>query len=162
MDWLQEFITENLSFTGKCYRHCDRPTKMNIIVAGSDRLVAAYTCPDGFVSQVVYFGPKPDVGWFVNWITDQVGKENFDERDIRLASRHGWELGKNAQETLEDKLGSGAVIKQLYWTRYPKTEQQKQQAVSLCVGDASKPGCRKLFIHDNNSTERLCPTCSAN
>jgi hypothetical protein len=162
MDWLREFIMENLSFNGKCYRHCDRPTTMNIVVANSDRLVASYTCPDGFVSQVVYFSQKPDLGWFVNWITDQVGKENFDERDIRLASRHGWELGKNAQETLEDKLGSGAVIKQLYWTRYPKTELQEQQAVSLCVGDGSKPGCRRLFIHDKNSTERLCPTCRAN
>jgi hypothetical protein len=161
MDWLQEFVTENLSFTGKCYRHCDRPTSMNVISASSDWLVAAYTCPDGFVSQVVYFSPKPDHGWFINWITDQVGKENFSERDIRLASRHGWELGKDAQRKMESKLGSGATIKELYWTRYPNTEREKQQAVSLCLGDGTKPGCWKLFIHNRDSKEMLCRACRA-
>ena len=76
-----------------------------------------------------------------------------------MASRHGWELGEDAQEILGARLGEGAKITEVYWTRYPKSEEEKQQAVSLCIGDGSKTGCMKLFIHDRKSVERLCPSC---
>jgi len=84
-----------------------------------------------------------------------------NHRDLRVASRHGWELGGDAQEILDSRLGEGAGVNEIYWTRYPKTEEQKQQAVSLCVGDGSKVGCMRLFMHDRNSVERLCPSCRA-
>lgn len=161
MDWFPEFVLKYLNFTGKCYRHCDKPTAMTVVSQNSTSLVGAYLCPEGFVSQVVYFSDQPDREWFEHLLHEQVGQENVNQRDLRVASRHGWELGGDAQETLNSRLGKGASITEIYWTRYPKTEEQKQQATSLCVGDGSKVGCMKLFMHDRYSVERLCPSCRA-
>lgn len=161
MDWFPDFILKYLSFTGKCFRHCEKPTSMKVISRDSANLVGAYVCPDGFVSQVVYFSLAPDQPWFEAMLSDQVGKENLSQRDIRVASRHGWELGGQAQGTLQSKLGERGAIREIYWTRYPKTDAQKQQAVSLCMGKVSRAGCMKLFIHDRNSLETLCPSCKA-
>ena len=134
---------------------------MKLISADSTRVLGAYVCSDGFVSQVVYFSPKPDSKWFNDLISGQVGEENFTSKDVRLASRHGWELGGNAVATLEAKLGTNPSITEIYWTRYPRTEAQKQVAISLCTGDSSQSGCLKLFAHDRNSVERFCPSCKA-
>jgi hypothetical protein len=161
MDWFPEFVLKYLNFTGKCYRHCGKPTAMTVLSQNSISLVGAYLCPEGFVSQVVYFSTRPDREWFENWIRAQVGQENVNQRDLRVASRHGWELGGNAQEILDSRLEEGASVTEIYWTRYPKTEEQKLQAVSICVGDESKVGCMKLFMHDRSSLERLCSSCRA-
>ena len=161
MDWFPEFVIKYLNFTGKCYRHCDKPTAMKVVSQNSTSLVGAYICPQGFVSQVVYFSIKPDREWFENSLRAQVGQEKVIHRDLRVASRYGWELGGDAQETLDSRLGEGTGVTEIYWTRYPKTEEEKQQGVSLCVGDGSKVGCMKLFMRDRNSTERLCLSCRA-
>jgi hypothetical protein len=161
MDWFPEYVRKYLSFTGKCFRHCDKPTVMTVLSQNPTRLIGAYSCPDGFVSQVVYFSTEPDRDWFERLLQEQVGSENVSHRDLRVASRHGWELGGDAQELLRVRLGEGAAITEVYWTRYPKSEEQKQQAVSVCMGDQSREGCLKLFMHDRNSVERLCPSCRA-
>jgi hypothetical protein len=159
MTLFPELVKRYLSYTGKCFRHCDKPTTMTTILEDSKRLVGAYTCPDGFVSQVVYFSLKPNLEWFTGFLSSQVGQGNISREDIRVASRHGWELGGDAEEALQRELKPSASIKEAYWTRYPKTEKQKQQAISLCLGEGSRKGCMKLFIHDRLSTERFCPAC---
>jgi hypothetical protein len=161
MNWFPEFVLKHLNFTGKCYRHCDKPTAMTVVSQNSTSLVGAYLCPEGFVSQVVYFSIQPDLKWFEDLLREQVGQENVNHRDLRVASRHGWELGGDAQEMLASRLGKLARITEVYWTRYPKTEEQKRQAVSLCVGDESKAGCMRLFMHDRISVEQFCPSCKA-
>jgi hypothetical protein len=130
---------------------------MTTILEDPERFVGAYTCPDGFVSQVVYFSLKPNLEWFTSFLSSQVGEGILRREDIRVATRHGWELG--AEEAFKEELGLGAPIKEAYWTRYPKTEEQKQQAVSLCLGDESRKGCLNLFTHDRLSTPKLCPAC---
>ena len=132
---------------------------MRLMVEDSARILGAYVCPDGFVSQVVYFTQKPDLKWFTDKITSEVGQENFTSNDVRVASRHGWELGGNARETLEAKAGTNSEITEVYWTRYPRTDAEKQIAISLCIGDPSKSGCLKLFAHDRNIVERFCAAC---
>jgi hypothetical protein len=153
LEWFPEFVQKYLSFTGKCYRHCDKPTSMKILSQTTSQVIGAYVCPDGFVSQVVYFSPKPDLVSFRNLLEDHVGKGAVSSRDIRIATRHGWELGANATQTLESSLGLGAGITEAYWRRYPKTEEEKQQAVSLCRS------CNRLFIHSSKYNERNCPLC---
>jgi hypothetical protein len=132
---------------------------MKVLVQDPTRIIGAYVCPDGFVSQVVYFSQKPNLKWFSDTIVNQVGSENFTTNDVRVATRHGWELGGGAVETLEAQLGPNPSVTEVYWTRYPKTEAQKQIAISVCTGDVSHPGCLRLFAHDRNEIERLCPTC---
>jgi hypothetical protein len=161
MVWFPEFVHNYLTFTGKCYRHCDKPTTIKVVSQDPDRVLGAYACPGGAVSHVVYFSLKPDLAWFEKFLSDQVGGENVQTRDIRLATRHGWELGKGAQHELESKLGPGGSVREVYWRRYPKTDDQKQRIVSLCTGTESKAGCLKLFMQGKESNERLCPACRA-
>jgi len=123
------------------------------------RVLGAYVCQDGFVSQVVYFGPRPDLEWFSSTVSAQVGAANFKANDVRRATRHGWELGSQALEVLETQLGANPSISEIYWTRYPKTEEEKQVAISLCLGDGSRQGCLRLFSHDAKRVDRLCPAC---
>lgn len=110
---------------------------MRVVAEDSTSIVGAYVCPDGFVSQVVYFSQKPDLKWFTDKLEMEVGKENFTSNDVRVASRHGWELGGNAFEALEAKAGTNSPITEVYWTRYARTDAAKQIAISLCVGDRS-------------------------
>ena len=159
MDWLSKFVEEHLSFTGKCFRHCDKPTSMKLIHEDSSRVLGAYACPDGFVSQVVYLSQKPDINWFKRTINSQIGNENFTASDIRVATRHGWELGGTAYETLKTHLRSNSSLTEVYWTRYARTDAQKKIAISLCVGDTSRRGCLKLFAHEAEKTELFCPAC---
>jgi hypothetical protein len=161
MDWFPGFVQKYLTFTGKCYRHCDRPTTIKIVSQDSEQVLGAYICPDGVVSHVVYFSLKPNLEWFENLLSDQVGRENIEGRDIRLATRHGWELGKGAQEGLIAKLGPGGSVTEVYWRRYPKGDAQKQMIVSLCIGNGSKPGCSRLFMQGEKSNEKPCPVCRA-
>ena len=132
------------------------------MVEESARVLGAYVCPDGFVSQVVYFSQKPDLKWFTDMLTSEVGEENFTPNDVRVASRHGWELGGKALETLEAKAGTNSPINEVYWTRYARTDAEKQIAISLCIGEGSRSGCLKLFAHDRNTVERFCPACKSN
>ena len=163
MSTLKVFIDRHLTFTGKCFHHCEKPTTMRIIKDSDEKIVAAYTCPDGFVSQVVYFArSKPDLEWFRNLLSEQVGKRNVSKRDIRIASRYGWELGEQARQELESQLGPKGKITEVYWTRYPKTEQQKKIAISLCIGDSNDPGCMKLFAHSRRSKPVRCTVCTHN
>jgi hypothetical protein len=161
MDWFPEFILQHLNFTGKCYRHCDKPTSMKVISKEPGSLLGAYVCPDGFVSQVVYFSTKPDREYFLRTLTAEVGQEHLNPRDIRVASRHGWELGREAEKALRSKLGEAGVIHELYWTRYPRTDAEKLMVVSLCTGDGAKAGCLRLFMHARSSIEKFCPSCKA-
>jgi hypothetical protein len=132
---------------------------MKVISQDSTRVLGAYTCPDGFVSQVVYFSQRPDLNWFNSTISKQVGPENFTTNDVRTARRHGWELGANADESLKAKLGPNSSLTEVYWTRYARTNAQKQIAISLCTGDSSHPGCLKLFAHESGNVEKLCLAC---
>jgi hypothetical protein len=159
MDWFPEFVLKYLSFEGKCFRHCDKPTTMQVFSQDASRLVGAYVCPDGFVSQVVYFSTTPDLKWFEDMISKQVGSENFASRDVRVGARHGWELEGDARHLLETKLGTDGSITEAYWTRYPKTDAQKQVAISLCNGEGARKGRPHLFAHDRTNSDKLCHEC---
>jgi len=162
MSTLRALIDHHLTFTGKCFHHCKNPTTMRIIKETSGRIVAAYTCPDGFVSQVVYFtDSKPDLEWFHEFLSQQVEKRNVGKRDVRIATRYGWELEGDARREIQSQLGPEGKLTEVYWTRYPKTELQKKNAISLCIGSPSKPGCMRLFIHSRKSKPALCHECAS-
>ncbi|HXY83640.1 MAG TPA: hypothetical protein VEH56_07940 [Candidatus Saccharimonadales bacterium] len=163
MPTLRPLIDNLLTYTGKCFHHCENPTTMRILHEADGKIVAAYSCPDGLVSQVVYFtDSKPELEWFREFLSQQVGKRQVSRRDIRLASRYGWELGGKARQMIASQLGPERKLTEVYWTRYPKTTEQKKITISLCIGDSSKPGCLKLFNHDRKSNPILCRKCKPN
>jgi hypothetical protein len=162
MSWIQDYVQSYLTFAGKCFRHCDKQTHMRIIKQTSSRIIGAYVCPEAFVSQVVYFtAAKPDLKWFRELIARQIGTQYVTKRDVRTASRHGWELGGEARLELEKKIGPEGKITEIYWSRYPKTQREKQQAVSLCIGDSKTPGCGRLFVHSKATSPLLCDKCKS-
>lgn len=159
MDWFPEFILKYLNFDGKCFRHCDRSTSMQTLLHEPSRVVGAYVCPDGFVSQVVYFSTTPDIKWFEKMVSEQVGAENLASKDIRVGSRHGWELDGDARRVLESTLGVDGKITEVYWTRYAKTDAEKRVQISLCPAGGLEKRRPHLFAHDSNKTDRFCPSC---
>jgi hypothetical protein len=159
MEWLADFVEKHLTFTGKCYGHCDKPTAAKVLSQDSNHVISAYVCPNGVVSHLVNFSLKPDLAWFQVFLSRQVGEENVKDRDLRLATRHGWELGNGAEEEIQSQLGPAGAIKQVYWRRYPATDEEKDMLVALCVGNDSKTGCLTLFMKRKESNERLCPAC---
>ncbi|MFQ6074930.1 MAG: glutaredoxin family protein [Candidatus Bathyarchaeia archaeon] len=155
---LREFVERYLTFEGRCRRHCDRPASYVDLGLDSEDVVGAYVCPDGYVSRVVYFSVDPDIDWFRGFLSSQVGEGIVKDRDLRIATRHGWELGDEAlAETRE--ISPEGVVREVYWTVYPKTEAERRRGVFLCSYPRGEKGCGRLFIQDIRAKSRLCPRC---
>jgi hypothetical protein len=138
---VKEFVEKYLRFKGRCRRHCNEPTSFRELLSDSDNVVGAYVCPDGYVSRVIYFSVNPDIDWFKEFLIAQVGEEMVNDRDLRPATRHGWELGNEALIEI------GAVnpcgkLQEIYWTIYPKTDKEKSRGIFL------HSERHKLFVQD--------------
>ena len=155
---LKEFVEVYLTFEGQCYRHCDSPSSFIDLRSDSDNVIGAYVCPGGYVSRVVYFSVHPDVKQFKSFLISQVGEEIVTDRDIRPATRHGWELGSDAMAEIGEVSPTG-VIKEIYWTVYAKTEDERRRGVFVCSHPGKGIGCNRLFVQDKKSRNRLCPKC---
>jgi predicted Zn-ribbon and HTH transcriptional regulator len=155
---LKEFVETSLSFKGRCRRHCDSPTSLVPVWSDAENLVGAYVCPSAYVSRVIYFSVKPDIDRFRGFLTTQVGEEIVNDRDIRPATRHGWELRNDAVAEICE-VSPNSRVQEIYWTIYPRTEIAKRRGIFLCSGPEDDRGCHKLFIQDITSTNTLCPKC---
>jgi hypothetical protein len=155
---LNEFVETYLSFKGRCRRHCDDPTSFVPVWSDAENVVGAYVCPSSYVSRVIYFSVKPDIDWFKGFLTSQVGEEIVNNRDIRPATRYGWELGNNAVDEIGE-VSPNSIVREVYWTIYPKTEIEKSRGVFLCSDLEEGRGCHQLFVQDISSTNTLCPKC---
>ena len=147
----------------KCYRHCQDPSKYQAISgtdssspAASFSLVGAYVCPANYVSRVVYFAKDPNPDWFEEFLIDQVGAR-LRKKDIRMATRHGWELGGSAEEEIQE-ISPSHEIKEYYWTFYARSDDDKKFGTFLC--QERDGGCGRLFNKLVSSESKLCPICS--
>jgi hypothetical protein len=155
---LREFVEAYLTFKAQCNRHCDSPSSFVDLRSDSDNVIGAYVCPGGYVSRVIYFSVHPDVKQFKRFLIFQVGEEIVNDRDIRPATRHGWELGGDAMAEIGEVSPTG-VIKETYWTVYAKTEDERKRGVFVCSHPKKAMGCNRLFVQDKKSRNRLCPKC---
>jgi len=155
---LKEFVDKYLSFKGRCRRHCDKSTSSVELWSDAMNIVKAYVCPEGYVSRVIYFSRDPDIAWFKDFLSTQIGAGLVNDRDIRPATRHGWELSDNALRKNSD-ISSTGVVKEVYWTTYPKTDKERKLGIFLCSDPQKGKGCKKLFVQEVNSTEKLCSKC---
>jgi hypothetical protein len=121
-------------------------------------MVSAYVCPERFVSRVIYFSTDPDIAWFKKFLLTQVDEEIVHDRDLRPATRHGWELARDALIEIRNASSKG-VLSEVYWTTYPKTNKEKRRGIFLCSNAQKGEECRRLFIKEVNSPNRLCPKC---
>jgi len=104
----------------------------------------------------VYFAAKPDAYWFIDFLRNQLTEKWVKSGDIRSATRHGWELGGNAESEISQIATSGKIT-QYYWTFYPKTNEEKLNGTFLCPKE--KGGCGRLFTKLNTEDSRLCANC---
>jgi len=155
---LKEFVKKYLTFQGQCYRHCDNPSSLAHLRSDLKNVIGAYVCPSGYVSRVVYFSVNPDIKLLKAFLHSQVGAEIVTDRDIRPATRHGWELGSDAMAEI-GKVSPTGVIKEEYWTVYPKTEDERRRGIFLCSNPEKGRRCSRLFVQDKNSRNRQCPKC---
>jgi len=156
---LKRFVDKYLSFKGRCRRHCKESTAFTEIFSESDCIVGAYVCEDGYVSRVIYFSTDPDIEWFRDFLVSQVGEEIVNSRDIRPATRHGWELGDEPSVEMCNMSPNGR-LKEIYWTISPKSEDDVNRGVFLCFDPEERQGCRKLFIQDMKLRNKLCNNCN--
>jgi hypothetical protein len=155
---LKKFVEKYLRFKGECRRHCGEPTSLVELWSDKNNMVGAYVCPNRYVSRVIYFSIDPDIVWFKKFLLTQVGKEIVNDRDLRPATRYGWELKNSACIEIED-ISSTGVIREVYWTTYPTTEEERRRGIFLCFNPQQEKGCKRLFIQDINSTHTVCPKC---
>lgn len=156
---LMDFVTDYLIVKDtKCYRHCQGLAKFVPLLRARNSLVGAYVCPQSYVSRVVYFADKPDAKWFEKFLSDQLGSTRVKAKDVRRATRHGWELGGAAEEEISTVSNDGRLL-QYYWTFYARTDEEKQNGTYLCSKEDG--GCGRLYLRSNSESSKLCPNCKA-
>ena len=133
----------------RCSR-CQKPTKAMLLHDTADGIIYGYVCGGGHVSRVVYFAAVPDVNWFEGFLRNQLG-DRIRSKDLRKATRHGWELGGDAEKEMS------ASVAQFYWTFYPQNEEERKYATSLC---SKEKGCGRLFTQSISENSIICPDCS--
>ena len=158
---LKKFVETSLTFTSQCRKHCTQTTIPIELWSTPTRIVKAYVCPDGYVSRVIAFSLKPSTTWFRNFLSRQGVDEILNARDLRLASRHGWELETDISQPIKHITPTG-VIYETYWTIYPKTDEERQRGLFLCSDDEQNKGCKRLFVQNIRSPSRYCPQCCTN
>ena len=153
-DFLIGLIKRHLAFNVQCRGHCNALTTFKTLQTGQCGVVGAYCCPGKFVSRIIYYSFEPDLECFYTFLSDQLGREMVEKRDLRVASRHRWELEKSTTELESLSLKQHKLdIIEVYWTRYPKNDLEKKKGVFLCSS------CGKLFSQEITSKNRLCLKC---
>jgi glutaredoxin len=155
---IKTFVPNNIQFTGQCRLHCDQNTSLVELWSDVKRYAGAYVCPNGYAARLLCFTQEADIKWFKNFLTKQVGKDLVKDRDLRIATRHGWELGGDLTTEIRS-LSSTGKISAVYWTTYPQTEEEKRRGVFVCSDPQTGKGCRRLFVQEITSTNRFCPHC---
>jgi glutaredoxin/predicted Zn-ribbon and HTH transcriptional regulator len=157
---LDDFIKRHLVFQVECRRHCEEPADFRALRTEKDGIVGVYSCPGGFVSRVVYYSLDPNLDWFYTFLSDQLGKGKVKKRDLRIATRYGWELDEHAASELADLTSARPpVMREVYWVHHPSNDAEKSTGVFLCSDPERRRGCGRLFIQELTSKNRLCPKC---
>jgi hypothetical protein len=146
---------------GSCYRHCDRPVRTRSVRSGLAGRWQVRACPSGVVSVTVYAewtrrDPTPAVRttlrrWTVPSVLVRV-------RDLRLATRHGPELGRSAERFLAVARPRRAV-KVVYWRVYPfRGRDGTERRLFVCL--AGRHSAPVFFAAPTTATNRDCPVCA--
>ena len=162
-------VQKYLILPGQCYRHCSSPTSFMQLLKEEERIAGAYVCPSGSVSRIVYFDTNSDVTSLKNLLSLHLVDIPIRDEEIRVATRHGWELGIDPVKMTEENRitfhGSEPVM-QLYWAppRHRTSHQTRGPSDAgtsafLCTGNEEKEGCKRIFLEQTDSSVRLCPRC---
>ncbi|MFQ5998013.1 MAG: hypothetical protein ACE5KO_01770 [Candidatus Bathyarchaeia archaeon] len=154
---LGKIVESAFIYEPSCYVHCNKKAHFTSSVKQKESIVGAYLCPSNFVSRVVYFALKPDMNWFKTWLAKQMKHQNIlHERDIRIATRHPWEVQKSSTTSVTAPRSSGLtpyVVREVYWA-YPRAKLIEDK-----IGAFRCQECKRIFVQALESTSRLCNSC---
>ena len=146
---------------GTCYRHCDRRLRTRRV---SSRLPGVWTvraCPSGVVSVTTYAewtrrDPTPAARSTLRRWTEP--KTLVRAWDLRLATRHGPELGRPAERFLASVRPSRGV-RVVYWRVYPFRARDKTER-RLFVCFRRSHGSPVFFGASPEARTWGCPVCA--
>jgi hypothetical protein len=151
-----------LESTGaKCYRHCDRPLRTRRLRSRLPGVWRVRACPSGVVSVTDYIewtrrDPTWDVGVQLRRWT--VPPTVVRSRDLRLATRHGPELGR-AAERLLGSVRPTRGVRVVYWRVYPfRGKDGTERRLLVCL---RRTHSSPVFFASAPSADSWgCPVCA--
>lgn len=146
---------------GRCYRHCDRPLRIRTVASGLPGAWSVRACPAGVVSVTTYTewtdrDPTRDVLRILNrWSRPRSLVRAWD---LRLASRHGPELGRPAERFLATTVPVRRV-RTVYWRVYPfRGRDRLERRLFVCL--RRRHASPVFFAALSTATAADCPVCS--
>ena len=145
----------------RCYRHCHKPVRGYAVWSRLPGFWRMYVCPGGAVSVTAYVertarDPSPKVREFLR---DRcIPPELVTRHDLRLATRHGPELGRTAERILA-RAGPANTIRVVYWRLYPfRGRDGVERRLFVCRRHgAAHP---VFFIDSSSALRSSCPACA--
>ena len=147
-DWdvdTSRLVEAALSGTQKCRGHCDQQASLRFLSKG-ETLVAASACPAGYVSRLMAYGPSSAGDTLRELLKETLGGLPVKEGDIRVATRHAWDLGI-----------AGAELRAAYWTQNYRASEIKEAdrpALFLCSS------CGSAYVKQLSASGSRCPSCT--
>jgi hypothetical protein len=121
---------------GRCFRHCDRPVRFHRLASRLPGSWVVGACPSGVVSVARY------AEWTGRDPSDRVLRQLrrwtrprtlVRVRDLRLATRHGPELGREAERYL-GRASPRRPVRIVYWRLYPfRTRGGAERRLFVCL-----------------------------
>ncbi len=143
-----------------CSRHCDRPIRARTVAVRAPGWLSVYACPGGAVSVTTYtvwasVDPTPTMTRLARSLTSPPSLVR--RWDLRLASRHGPELGLPAERYLA-KVRPPRPLRTIYWRLYPfKNKDGSLRRLFACFRHGR--GTVRFFLAAGDAQSPLCPRC---
>jgi hypothetical protein len=147
---------------GRCYRHCDEPVRARLV---KSRLPGTWTvraCPSGVVSVTSYAEwTRRDPTVAVRKVLQSwtVPRSLVRTWDLRLATRHGPELGRVPERILREAHPSRGV-RAVYWRVYPyRARDNSERRLFVCFRRGHTGPV--FFGAPPSGAPPACPVCRA-
>jgi len=148
--------------SAKCYRHCARPVVAHRLPSPLPGLLEVYACPSGVVSLTSYIewsGSDPTSKVLSQLRSRTTPPTLVKRRDLRVATRHGPELGRPAERLLA-RSQPARPVRMVYWRVYPfRGRDGTERRLFVCL----RHGERAPVFYSSQTTGagRICPVCAA-
>ena len=146
---------------GKCYRHCERPARTRRLPSPLPGLWQVLACPSGVVSLTSYSewtrrDPSSRALAFLRRHT--MPASLVRPHDLRLASRHGPELGRRAEGRMARDPGRRPV-RVVYWRVYPfRAADGKEHRLFVCYRRTHRGPV--FYAAPTEEGAGACPACA--
>ncbi|HTT44601.1 MAG TPA: hypothetical protein VMH38_01110 [Thermoplasmata archaeon] len=146
---------------GSCYRHCDRPIRARAVPSLLPGLLYVRACPLGVVSVTSYAewtrrNPIASVRRLLRQWSEPPSLVR--DRDLRLATRHGPELGHSAERFLSRQRPRRGV-RVVYWRVYPFRDRKGAER-RLFVCFRRRHPHPVFFAASPTEVPAPCPACA--